>query len=62
MIKGIIFDLGNTLLQFTGDPHAVGQTGAAAMATWYLKKKHIKLDAEALVETFLAERGAAFQT
>lgn len=62
MIKGIIFDLGNTLLEFTGDPRAVEWEGASAMATWYLKKKHIKLDTGMLAETFLAEREAAYQT
>lgn len=66
MIKGIIFDLGNTLLQFTGDWLGVQRQGAEAMADWYLKKKHIKLDGSALVETFLAERSAgrkmAFET
>lgn len=58
MIKGIIFDLGSTLLQFTGDGAAVEREGAEAMADWYLKKKHIKLDGPALVEAFLAERTA----
>jgi len=38
------------------------QEGADAMVTWYLKKKHIKLDAVALVETFIAERVARQQT
>lgn len=58
MIKGIIFDLGSTLLQFTGDEAAIERVGAEAMADWYLKKRHIKLDGPALVETFLAERAA----
>lgn len=58
MIKGIIFDLGSTLLQFTGDGTAIEREGAEAMADWYLKKKHIKLDSPALVEAFLAERAA----
>ncbi|MBI1880478.1 MAG: HAD family hydrolase [Chloroflexi bacterium] len=56
MIKGIIFDLGNTLLHFTGNLQSVEREGAEAMADWYLKKKHIKLDGPALVETFLAAR------
>lgn len=56
MIKGLIFDLGNTLIRFTGDWPAVIQAGAEAMAEWYLKKRHIKLDGAALAETFLAER------
>ena len=56
MIKGIIFDLGNTLLRFEGDSETIAQEGAEAMATWFLKKKHIKLDDQALVEAFLSER------
>ena len=59
MIKGIIFDLGSTLLQFTGDSRSIEREGAEAVADWYLKKKHIKLDGPALVEAFLAERNAA---
>lgn len=61
MIKGIIFDLGSTLIRFSGDWHAVvheGVVGAAAMADWYLKKKHIKLDGAALIEAFLEVRKA----
>jgi HAD superfamily hydrolase (TIGR01549 family) len=58
LIKGIIFDLGSTLLQFTGDQAVVDREGAEAMADWYLKKKHIKLDGPALVEAFLTERAA----
>ena len=58
MIKGIIFDLGNTLIRFSGDWDTINRAGAEAMATWYLKKKRIKLDSRALVETFLAEREA----
>ncbi|MEW5960695.1 MAG: HAD family hydrolase [Chloroflexota bacterium] len=59
MIKGIIFDLGFTLLRFNGDWEAAARQGAEAMADWYLAKKHIKLDAAGLVETFLAERKLA---
>lgn len=58
MIKGIIFDLGSTLLQFIGDGTTIEREGAEAMADWYLKKRHIKLDGPALVETFLSERAA----
>ena len=58
MIKGIIFDMGNTLLRFAGDWDTVIQAGAQAMANWYFKKKHIKLDQLALVEAFLNERAA----
>ncbi len=56
MIKGIIFDLGSTLIRFSGDWPTVIRAGAEAMVEWYLKKKHIRLDGPALVETFLAER------
>ena len=58
-MKGIIFDLDETLIQFGGDWEQVARAGAEAMADWYLKKKHIKLDGPALIETFLAERAAA---
>jgi FMN phosphatase YigB (HAD superfamily) len=61
LIKGIIFDLGNTLIKLTDQWEHVNQAGAEAMATWYLKKKHIKLDSTALIETFLAERTAAME-
>jgi HAD superfamily hydrolase (TIGR01662 family) len=58
LIKGIIFDLGGTLIKFNGDWAAIAREGAEAMTTWYLKKRHIKLDATALIETFVAERMA----
>ncbi len=58
MIKGIIFDLGSTLIRFNGDWQAVVREGAEAMADWYLKKKHIKLDGVALIEAFLEARAA----
>jgi HAD superfamily hydrolase (TIGR01662 family) len=61
LIKGIIFDLGSTLMRFTGDWEAVSREGVEAMAAWYLKKKHIKLDAPALIETFLTERVAGWE-
>ncbi|HEX9922422.1 MAG TPA: HAD family hydrolase [Anaerolineae bacterium] len=61
MIKGIIFDLGNTLLRFTGDWETVTRAGAEAMATWYFKSKRIKIDGPALVDTFLSERAAAIR-
>ncbi len=61
MIKGIIFDLGHTLVRFTGDWETVKRQGAEAMATWYFKKKHIKIDAPGLVEAFIREREAGRQ-
>jgi HAD superfamily hydrolase (TIGR01549 family) len=58
----VIFDLGSTLLRFTGDWETVNREGAEAVASWYLKKKHIKLDAPALIEAFLTERVAGWET
>ncbi len=59
MINGIIFDLGHTLLYLEGDWRELARTGAEAMAEWYFKKKRIKLDQAALVQSFLMERTAA---
>ena len=47
-------------MRFTGDGSTIEREGAAAMADWYLRKKHIQLDGLALVEAFLAERAAGF--
>jgi FMN phosphatase YigB (HAD superfamily) len=58
LIKGIIFDLGNTLLRFTGDDETVSRAGAETMAEWFFKQKRIKLDGSALVEAFLTIRAA----
>lgn len=58
MIKGIIFDFGHTLIRFPQDRLAVNRVGAETMASWYFRKKHIKIDEAALVETFLAEYAA----
>jgi len=60
LIKGIIFDLGFTLLRFIGDWETVTREGAEAMADWYFKKRHIKLDMPGLVEAFLNERDEAW--
>jgi len=61
LTKGIIFDLGNTLLRFDGDDEAVNREGAEAMAEWFFKKKRIKLDGLALVEAFINQRTANWQ-
>jgi FMN phosphatase YigB (HAD superfamily) len=61
LIKGVIFDLGNTLICMTRAWDTVIWEGAQAMATWYLKKKHIKLNSTALIETFIAERQAGYK-
>jgi len=58
LIKGIIFDLGGTLIKFNANREAVVREGIEAAATWYFKKKRIKIDASALVETFLTEYAA----
>lgn len=60
MIKGIIFDLGHTLLRFSGHWETVIQSGAESMATWFFKKKRIRIDGPALVEAFLSEREAGY--
>lgn len=59
MIKAIIFDLGGTLIQLTRNPEEVIYEGAEAMASWFLKKRRIKVDAEALIDAFTAELAAA---
>ncbi|MCB0208368.1 MAG: HAD family hydrolase [Anaerolineae bacterium] len=61
MIKGIIFDLGGTLMEITRSWNDVIREGAEAMAEWYLKKRHIKFDTEALIDAFIIERYNACQ-
>ena len=61
MIKGIIFDLGHTLMRFSGDWEQVTETGLEEMLSWYLKKKHIKLDGPALKEAFITARASGRQ-
>lgn len=58
MIKGIIFDLGGTLIRVTRAWEEIHREGAEAMADWYVKKKRIKLDTQALVDAFLTRRAA----
>jgi putative hydrolase of the HAD superfamily len=62
LIKGVIFDLGHTLIHLTRDWNVVALEGAEAMATWYLKKKHIKIDSDELIQAFQAEQAAAYET
>lgn len=59
-IRGIIFDLGSTLMYFDGDWEDVVGRGATAMATFFTRKR-IRLDEAALAETFIAERQAGRQ-
>ena len=54
--------MGNTLIKVTRSWDEVIQEGAEAMATWYMKTKHIKLDAPALIETFIAECASGLKT
>ncbi len=60
MIKGIIFDLGGTLMHFQGDLNAAEQRGAEAVADWLIKKKRIKVDAPALTAAILTARKESF--
>lgn len=56
LIKGIIFDLGGTLLHFDGNLAKTEAQGATAVSDWFIKKKRIKLDGPALSEAILACR------
>jgi len=54
-IRGVIFDLGSTLMYFDGDWEDVIGQGAADMIAFF-KRKRVKLDERALAETFIVER------
>jgi putative hydrolase of the HAD superfamily len=56
-VRGIIFDLGSTLMYFDGDWEDVVSRGAANMAAFFTRKR-VKLDEAALAETFITERRA----
>ena len=56
-VRGIIFDLGSTLMYFDGDWEDVVGRGVAAMTAFFTRKR-AKLDETALGEAFLAERRA----
>jgi HAD superfamily hydrolase (TIGR01662 family) len=56
-MRGIIFDLGSTLMYFDGDWEDVVSRGAANMAAFFTRKR-VKLDEAALAEAFIAERRA----
>jgi putative hydrolase of the HAD superfamily len=56
-IRGIIFDLGSTLMYFDGDWEDVVGRGAANMAAFFIRKR-VKLDEAALAEAFITERRA----
>ena len=57
MVRGVIFDLGSTLMFFDGDWEDVVDRGVADMLTFF-KRKRVKLDEGALAESFIAERRA----
>jgi len=52
LIKGIIFDMGGTLLQFVGDVHRL-KTKRTANVAHFFHKKRIKLDAEAFATAII---------
>jgi len=64
-VRGVIFDLGSTLMYFDADWEDVVGRGVADMLAFF-KRKRVKLDEAALAETFIAERQAgrevAYQT
>jgi HAD superfamily hydrolase (TIGR01549 family) len=57
MVRGVIFDLGSTLMYFDGDWEDVINRGVADMLAFF-KRRHVKLDEGALAESFIAERRA----
>jgi HAD superfamily hydrolase (TIGR01549 family) len=61
LIKGIIFDLGSTLIEFKGNWADVVRKGAEDTAEWFFKQRHVKVDQTALVEAILDERRAALE-
>ena len=54
-VRGVIFDLGSTLMYFDGDWEDVISRGVADMMAFYISKR-VQLDEGALAETFVAER------
>jgi putative hydrolase of the HAD superfamily len=56
-VRGIIFDLGSTLMYFDADWEDVVGRGVADMLAFF-KRKRVKLDGAVLTETFIAERRA----
>jgi len=59
-IRGILFDLGGTLMTFTGDWKEVQQRGAVQMAAFF-RRRRIAIDEDQLVQIFLAERELGFE-
>ncbi len=59
-VRGILFDLGGTLMTFVGDWEDVQQRGAADMAAFSVRHR-VAVDEAALAETFLAARETGFE-
>ena len=57
MVRGVIFDLGSTLMFFDGDWEDVINRGVADMLAFF-RRRRVKLDEGALAESFIAERRA----
>ncbi len=58
MIKGIIFDMGGTLLQFTGDVQAINTERMEKVGDFF-HKKHVKLDTDAFVTAIITAQKQA---
>ncbi|GAB4538104.1 MAG: hypothetical protein Kow0063_25590 [Anaerolineae bacterium] len=56
-VRGVIFDLGSTLMYFDGDWEDVISRGVADMLAFF-RRKRVKLHESSLAETFIAERQA----
>ena len=54
-VRGVIFDLGSTLMYFDGEWEDVTSRGAEDMAAFFARNR-VKLDGATFAETFLAER------
>jgi len=55
-VRGVIFDLGDTLMYFDGPWDDTTNRAAAGEMAAYFTCRRIKLDETALVEAFVAER------
>jgi putative hydrolase of the HAD superfamily len=59
-VRGIVFDLGGTLMTFVGDWVDVQQQGAAHMAAFFTRHR-VAVDEPTLARSFLAARETAFE-
>ncbi len=60
MIKAVIFDLGNTLVKFTGDPEEINRKGVELMHKVF-SLESIHIDFDKLFETWTRNRISAFK-